>query len=101
VFGLGPIREEAAGLPAQVALSGREQTRRVAWCPGQFPRGVRCVVSERCPNAFGKQPTADGSTATSVCLCVEHDADQASKSRDGSLTGRATRLQASPGGLGP
>ena len=33
-------------------------------------------MSERCFNGFGTQPAPDGSTATSVCLSVEHDADQ-------------------------
>jgi hypothetical protein len=47
-FGLRPVGGEPAGLPAQVALSGRRQTRRTVWCPDQFP-GEPGLVSERCP----------------------------------------------------
>jgi hypothetical protein len=35
---------------------GMGQTRRVAWCPGQFP-GEPGLVSEPGPNAFGTHPT--------------------------------------------
>jgi hypothetical protein len=37
-FGFDPVGEEAAGLPAQSAPSGRGQTRRAAWCPDPPPR---------------------------------------------------------------
>jgi hypothetical protein len=31
-FGLSPVGQQAAGLPAQMARLGRRQTGRVAWC---------------------------------------------------------------------
>jgi hypothetical protein len=63
-FGLGPVGQEAAGLPAQVALSGRaDQVARLVLRP--IPRGAR--FGERAlPHASGSTPTQDGSTVASV-----------------------------------
>jgi hypothetical protein len=56
--------KEAAGLPAQVALSGRaDQVGRLV--PRQIPE-VPNLVSELCPHASGSTPTQDGSTVASV-----------------------------------
>jgi hypothetical protein len=48
---LCPLGEEAAGLPAQVALSGRRQTRRVAWSTSCSP------VPERQASELSLWPT--------------------------------------------
>jgi hypothetical protein len=75
VLSLAPVGEEAAGLPAQVALSGRGQTRQVAWCPGP-PRGAR-LVSELCPECLRESSDA-GQVDCDLCLPfpIEHDDDQ-------------------------
>jgi hypothetical protein len=73
-FGLGPVGQEAAGLPAQVALSGRaDQVGRLV--PRPIPRGAR--FGERAlPSRLRKHPDPGWVDCGLGCLSVEHDEDQ-------------------------